>query len=130
MVLTSGDIYWITRLDSMNDTLGGFIVLLSVVIAVLFFIWMFSSIAGSDCGEDDDNNIRARKCIKPMIWLNIALVLVIVAKVFVPTTKEAAAMVVLPKIVNNEKVQQIPDKVLDLGLSWLEELKPKKDTNK
>lgn len=44
---------------------------------------------------------------------------------FLPSTKQIAAIYVIPKIINDERVKQIPDKFLDLGLEWLEDLKPK-----
>ena len=37
-----------------------------------------------------------------------------------------AAIIVVPKIVNNAKIQALPDKLLDFGTEWLEELKPSK----
>jgi len=50
-------------------------------------------------------------------WLAIA---------FLPTTKQACAIYVIPRIVNNKEVQELPEKVVDLANEWLEELKPKK----
>ena len=44
----------------------------------------------------------------------------------IPTEKDIATIIVIPKIVNNEKVQQIPSKILDLATDWLDALKPKK----
>ncbi len=44
-----------------------------------------------------------------------------------PSTKQMAAIYVIPPIVNNEQVQEIPQKILDLGMSWMEELGPEED---
>ena len=41
-----------------------------------------------------------------------------------PTPKQAAAIIIVPSIINNEHVQQLPDKITQLGLEWLEELRP------
>lgn len=43
----------------------------------------------------------------------------------VPTTKEMAAILIVPKMVNNAKVQEIPEKILTLATEWMEELRPK-----
>jgi hypothetical protein len=61
-------------------------------------------------------------------WLTSVTIVSVCALIgtFIPTTKQMAAIIVVPKIVNNEQVQQMPDKVLNLGLEWLEELKPEK----
>lgn len=54
-----------------------------------------------------------------MYWLLISI--------FLPSTKQMGAIFVVPAIVNNKRVQEYPEKVLDLGLEWLEELKPSSD---
>lgn len=48
----------------------------------------------------------------------------------IPTTKEMVAILVVPKIANNEKIQQLPDNLLNLVNDWIKELEPKKDTAK
>lgn len=45
--------------------------------------------------------------------------------VFVPNTRQMSAILIIPKIVNNAKVQDMPNRVLDLAEEWIEELKPK-----
>ena len=46
--------------------------------------------------------------------------------VFLPSTKQMAAIMIVPKIVNNEKVQTIGNKIYDLAVEWMDELAPKK----
>jgi hypothetical protein len=46
--------------------------------------------------------------------------------VFIPSTKQMAAIMIVPKIANSEKVQTIGNKVYDLAVEWMEELKPNK----
>lgn len=41
-----------------------------------------------------------------------------------PSTKTAAAMLVLPPIVNSEAVQTLPKELTDLAREWIRELKP------
>jgi hypothetical protein len=45
---------------------------------------------------------------------------------FTPSTKQMAAIMIVPKIANNEKVQTIGNKVYDLAVEWMDELKPAK----
>jgi len=42
-----------------------------------------------------------------------------------PNSKQMAAIVILPKVINNTQVQQLPNKLVELADSWLNELKPK-----
>lgn len=39
-----------------------------------------------------------------------------------------AAIMIVPKIVNNEKVQTIGNKIYDLAAEWMDELAPKKES--
>lgn len=44
-----------------------------------------------------------------------------------PTTKEMCVIKAIPMLVNNDEVQEIPEKVLELATEWLDELKPNKE---
>lgn len=44
-----------------------------------------------------------------------------VLSAIIPDTKQAAVIYCLPKIVNNEQVQKIPDNLLRLANSWIDE---------
>lgn len=46
---------------------------------------------------------------------------------FVPTTKQMAAILVVPKIVNCEAVQTVGNELYTLALDWMKELRPKKE---
>lgn len=50
----------------------------------------------------------------------LAVVFMFIA-IFLPSTKQAAIIYVLPKIANNEQVQQIPQKLLDVANKQLDE---------
>ena len=43
-----------------------------------------------------------------------------------PTTKQMAAVLVVPKIANSEKVQVAGNKLYDLAVEWMDELRPRK----
>jgi hypothetical protein len=123
MEITALQLYWIIKLDTFSDLGIGF----SVVFGITTFICIAATIA---CSIDPDlKNVLPtwKKFSKYSIPLFIFFLSM---GTFLPTTKEMAVLIVLPKIINNEKVQEIPNKVLDLGLEWLEELKPTKAIDK
>ena len=51
----------------------------------------------------------------------ITLVCLILTCIFAPTKEIATAMFVVPPVVNNEKVQELPQNVLDFVNGWLKE---------
>ena len=57
----------------------------------------------------------------PMLFLAVVIQL---TTAFVPSTKQMAAIIVVPKIANSEKVQTVGNKLYDLAVEWMDELKP------
>lgn len=51
----------------------------------------------------------------------ITFVCLVLTAVFAPTKEIATAMFIVPPVVNNEKVQEIPQNVLDFVNGWLNE---------
>ena len=117
MTLTGWDIYWITRLDSIKTALQALITIGGVSGAIGIFIYAVSGGLAKEAGA-------FAKCVLPL-----AAVLLILSS-FVPSTRSAAAIAVLPAIVNSEAVQQLPVELTTLVKEWLIELRPKKETHK
>ena len=81
-------------------------------------------IACDTCFElDEDRRKRQVRAVIAGIISFFFGIFLFVVNVFVPSTKDAAAILLVPKIVNNEKVAAIPSKVLDLANDWLDALK-------
>lgn len=107
-MITATQMYWLVTMDS--------IVHASAIIAIALGVMAFLTI--------------------PMVlddlpkWTPSAIALVAVAfalaAAFVPTTRQMAAIVMVPKIANNEKVQAAGDKLYDLAVEWMDELRPRK----
>jgi hypothetical protein len=117
--MTSWEIYWLTRLDAVNQ-------LFFVGVLVSFGVGgLFLGIAANGYWEDNETAPKWVKAGFVQFPFVAALLLTIAA--FIPTSKEMAAILVIPKIVNNEKLTQLPDRVLDLANQWIEELGPKKE---
>ena len=110
MEITESTIYWITRLDGINVALG---VLLAVTTVMGSLVCLIGSL------EEEWAFIRrfAPKAVAITLVLTLALV-------FIPTTKEICAIKVIPVIVNDDSVQKIPGDIAELAHEWLEELRP------
>ena len=118
MTITPSTIYWIGICDSIGIgfTIIGVICLIFALISVFAFL--------------DVEWSKGVYIITP-IFLLFGLLSFAVA-IFVPSSKTAAAMYVVPAIVNNEKIQAVGNGIYDLAVEWMKELKPKykAETNK
>lgn len=75
---------------------------------------------------DEEKIVPAMKKLL-IVFISVFAVCVI-GKNLAPTKEIATAMFVVPPVVNNEKVQEIPKNVLDFVNSWLKENTPKERT--
>ena len=119
-MITPWNLYWITRLDGIkNLVLGttGFTVFLLLVGALAIFGY---------CGWKEK---WTRKSIAGIVGLVLAAFasgsVGKAVETLVPTTKEMATIVVLPRIANSETVQEIGEDVKNLVKEWILQLKPK-----
>lgn len=112
-MITSTYIYWLTRLDNIQ--------VVAVLLTAISTVGTILSVGGIF------DELRSERLGR---WLSrimpTTLVLSIVTLVFLPTTKEMAAITVIPKIVNSEKIQTIGNDVYDLAIEWLQELHSEK----
>ena len=118
-MITTTQMYWLTRLDTFEvvgillTTLG------SLVAAPLIIIY---NVLFDELTEMSQRTIRtALRIVVPATLLGFAMA------VFVPNTKEMAAIWVVPKLANSESVSEIADGVKTLAVEWLEELRPGKE---
>lgn len=112
MNITTMQMYWLVTLDSI---IGGLVAILLICGSFLILgIPMLGAI------EKEDLFLPITKKL-----LVIAAVSILVLT-FIPSTKQMAAIMIVPKIANSEKVQTIGNKVYDLAVEWMEELKPNK----
>lgn len=123
-MITSSFMYWITRLDSICCVVGVFssisivfAIATAIPIAIEYYSW-------ADCERkyrDDINDTSIPALRRVFLWLASVGVILLVANVFIPTTKEAAAIIVVPKIANSESVAEISTAVKDTAVKWLKE---------
>ena len=118
MIITETEMYWLTRLDYFNG--------LALCVGVLFAVASIILFVASVVITFDDKEWTLRQAV--CVWvLNVLLFMPLVGSMFIPTTKEMCAIKLVPMIVNDEQVQELPNKVVDLANEWIDELKPKKE---
>ena len=117
-MITPSFIYWITRLDYFTS--------ISMMFAIISGFGLLISIVGlinTTYSEDETGILISHKVLRisaPIFFIAILFL------TFLPTTKEACAMYIIPKIVNNEGIQNIGKEFYDLALDWMKELHPNK----
>lgn len=125
-MITSWQVYWITRLDSANGVAIAAIVVCAICLAISAIVYAVSLDKYASTNTDE---FRASTWKYGTRFL-VALCLAIVAQVFIPTTREAVAISVIPRIANNEDLQGLGKDVIDTARDWLQELKPNKEKSK
>lgn len=121
-MITGFDIYLLTRLDAVNILFGIIATVSGLGLVVTLIICIFGKI------EDDDRTAETGgKLARIFIPLSILSALCLT---LIPSTKEAAAIYLIPKVVNNAQVQQVPENALKLlnakMQEWLKGLEDKK----
>ena len=130
-------IYWLTRLDEFGILLG--IIFVCIVIVALMNV--IGGFIAMDSASDDQlynhpfrlaeskHSIKVR--FGRAVKLALVALLVGVVNSFIPSTKQAAAIIVIPKIANSEIVAEMGDtakELVCLAKSWMIELKPQPKT--
>lgn len=121
-MITSWQLYWITRLDSVVNCFSFVAGASCLGIFVCLFFGMMARLY--------DETEASNKMFKGAFYLIFLLFPSAIISVFTPSTKEMAAILLIPKIqqsiVANKKLTEMPDKLLDLANVWIEDLKPGK----
>lgn len=112
-MITTTQMYWLVTLDA--------IVHASFVLAA---ISVLASVAAIGIACNVGRFFWLPALTIGMFFLSVA------AATFVPTTRQAAAIVIVPKIANNEKVQMVGNHLYELAVEWMEELRPPKKEGK
>lgn len=130
-MITPMQMYWLTRLDSFVVMLACVFILL--IVAVLVFGCVGAELRSKqrEWRHDTDESVNAvratgKRLHRYAIVLAVCAAVILVVGCFIPTTKEMAAIIIVPKIANSEKVQAAGNKLYDLAVEWMEGLKPNK----
>jgi hypothetical protein len=114
--------YIITRLDTISQVMGVFtflFVVLSVILLICFFYNKY---------QDEP---KFAKILKKYLYLSCPIaILFLILALAIPNTKQAIAIYTVPKIVNNESIQELPKNTADFVNEqlklWVKELKEKR----
>lgn len=107
-MITPMQMYWLLKLDDIRAACSSFI-------AFMLFVIIMSLI------YRDDKDERVKKTATAGFLLGFfGLALGAGAINFLPSTKQMAAIYVVPAIANNEKIQQIGGKTLDISNQLLD----------
>lgn len=124
-MITPMQMYWLTRLDGFKCVLEApafVIAAIAVVYGVAAIACLLAALEWSDEGDKRD----ALRKLKTVGVLSFAAFLLFTLSAFIPTTKEMAAIIIVPKIANSEKVQDAGNRLYDLAVEWMDSLKPEK----
>ena len=120
-MISAWDIYWVMQLDSINGTLTWIAVLASFSLIVCAFAW-------AACNFDDGIGKRVAKWLKATL---ATLAVTFLLGTFIPSTKTAAMMLVIPAVANNEAIQREAGDLYGIAKDALRELaKPKQEAAK
>lgn len=110
------EIYWITRLDSIQ----GLFILLTIISGILFTIFSLGLIINMSEGVSTEFQNKAIKRIIPVLIISILGI------VFIPTTKEALMIWgvggTIDYVKSNETAKQLPDKCIEALDKWVDSL--------
>ena len=108
-MITSFQLYLILMLDGVRVVTTT----IAIILAVVTFIFGGLSVDDSVTEEDHRHARKRLKYLVPVFILSLS------AAVFIPNTKQAATIFLVPKVLNNEKVQGIGQNGLDLANNLL-----------
>ena len=121
-MITPSAIYWITRFDDIRTGLA----VLAVVVVVLAALALVILLATVENVHRDNETEYTKLTFCFVAALVLFAGVLGGARAFVPSTRDAAAMAVIPALANSERVQTVGNAVYDLAVEWLEELRPAK----
>lgn len=111
--------YWITRLDAICEFSVAMIIVFCIVSVFLLSFGFAGLTTAYD--EEDKDYITGKRLIKGGISTAVVALLFSMCAVFVPTTKEMCAIYVVDYLKDNEKVQKMPEQIIDAAAAWLDE---------
>lgn len=125
-MISAWDIYWVMQLDSIGTILFMFAVL-GIIGGGLLQITRL--VAASD--ENDAGAATFVRLTRATPYFLMAAIAAAIANGFLPSTKTAAMMVVVPRIANNEAIQREAGDLYGIAKDALRELaKPKQEAAK
>ena len=141
MNITPVEIYWMTRLDEFLF-LFGIVVFVLIILAIANVIGGFIAMDNAfdnrylSYGNRDEapkDEARMRRRFSRAAKIGVAACLLGLVASFVPSTKQMAAIIVIPKLANSEVVAEMGDaakEMVALARDWMRTLSPFQDNKK
>ena len=126
--MTGWTIYWLTRLDAIHDAASIFATIIGIVLP-LFLVFGTVLKHGRDF-DNYDKVIGKQMCSIALRILAPCGAVMVCVLVFLPTLKEAAAIIVIPKLAASEELQGLGQDMVALARDWMKELEPKHEESK
>jgi len=125
-------LYVILRLDTIHTTIFFLVVLSLTALGIITYIYLKNSIKSVHQTIYDEDENKRKEMRQDSLYVlkrfSVCLLVLLSLDILIPTTKQMAVIYCLPKITNgiadNEKMQQLPDKLIGLTDAWLDELQP------
>lgn len=130
-MITESSVYWLTRLDAIHAWIDVVSVVLWLAAATLVLGAIMTYLASTDYSdktESHDKMIRlSRKCLTAALVITATVVFAIYGvQTLVPTTREMAAVKVIPAIANSQTARDPGSEITSLAEEWLAELHSKR----
>lgn len=113
--------YWIVKLDDF--------VFASIIIVIMSFMALCIALAVYGEHYDYDNPESKITTRWSKIIIKTSLLVLIISStvaIFLPTTKQACAIIVMPKAVSavkgNDKLIELPSTIVDIGYKWIQKV--------
>lgn len=127
-MITPWEIYWILQLDSINNMLNSLLVLFLIACLGLWAAGILMSFSNPDAWDAEANKASSRRMLAmaPVFrkWaLRLTLfvcVPLLLAQMFIPSTRTVAAMVIAPKLINSPTIQHEAGELYDLAKQALQ----------
>lgn len=105
--MTTWQMYWLVKLDDI----GSFCTVIAVLGGVLCSVgWVFRSVFDREAPDAVKRLLRI---------VTGPVILAMLLAVLLPSTKQLAAIILVPKLVNSEMIQHDVPQVYDLAVEWM-----------
>lgn len=129
-IITGCQLYWLTRCDEIKALLepgfGWGLFWFVSTVALLISTMVGVATEGSPKDSEDYRIATAAKRISKPVCIVFSAFILLGATIsaLIPTTKEMAAIVVIPAVANSESVQGLGEGIVTLAKDWMKELSP------
>jgi len=125
-MITTAQMYWLTRLDGMSCAIITCTVLFCFAYSIGLMFGLCQYFNNLHYGPDDKDLKNAKLILRYIAKYSFVPIVGIVMSCLIPTTREMAAILIVPRIANSEKVQRAGNELYELAVEWMDELKPSK----